>query len=161
MVLIEEIKNKDGEVLKTKEGEILKNYTLEVGDEFIPLYNKVHETQKPIVEKDSKKEKTIVEYKIVARIKDVKEVLQKGEEIFISLTPSQAQTIKNKLANGVEITQHKFSCYEYKNPLGSWIGVGFGKDFKPAKTFEEIEAEKSSGISTEEKVSETQETKEE
>ena len=131
----EKIKNDKGEILKTKEGvELVKN-TFEVGDEFIPMYNNISEKTKTIVTKKGD-QKNITTYKIVVKIKDSSEDMSEKENIWIDLTPAQAETIKKKLDADIEINQGIWTVYEYESSkYGKNIGIGMKRDDKKAINF--------------------------
>jgi len=145
---IVELKNKDGQVMTTKDGKVLTKNLFEVGDEFIPVLNKIYEQKNEVKvfnEKTQKEEdKVITNYSILAKVKDAMggfhkpEDESKGDGIFVELTPTQAKAIQKKLTDGVEINQHLFNAYAYKNDFGDQIGVGIKVDFKPAKSFEDF-----------------------
>ena len=131
----EKIKNDKGEILKTKEGvELVKN-TFEVGDEFIPMYNNISEKTKTIVTKKGD-QKNITTYKIVVKIKDSSEDMSEKENVWIDLTPAQAETIKKKLDADIEINQGIWIVYEYESSkYGKNIGIGMKRDDKKAINF--------------------------
>jgi len=132
----EQVINKDNEVLKTKEGVELQKHTFEVGDLFIPKHNNVIEKRKTAMVKG--KEKIITEFSTIAKVSNNGlEYINRDNvnEFFISLTPSQAKTLKSKIDAGIEINQNKFVCYEYVNDYGPQIGVGLKRNEKPAIGF--------------------------
>lgn len=140
MVFVKE-ESKDGKVLKTKEGEILKTYKFEEGDVFIPQNNSV-------VSKSHKanvkgKDKTIVTNKLVCKVKGFNlDKEGKEQEIFVTLTPSQFNTIQKKLDNGDKINQMLFNGYIYQDKEGNdWVGIGVKSERIPPKSFEELEKE--------------------
>lgn len=141
------LKNKQGEILTTKDGKELEELRLEVGDEFIPLYNSVLEktNEVEVEEKGKVQKKKITNFsiKVTARDKNKQVVTHNGEtEIFVTLTPAQAKSLKKKVEEGVELNQNIFVAYEYKSDdYGMQIGVGLKKANKPAKTFEDFERE--------------------
>ena len=97
MVLKEIIKNKAGEVLKTKEGVELVDYKLEKGDIFIPEHNSILSKSR-VVEVDEKGKlvkKTIVNYKLKVKVLGYPKVNEE-EDIYISLTPTQAKSLNKK-----------------------------------------------------------------
>ena len=146
---ITEIKNKEGEVLKTKENVVLQNFTFEAGDEFIPKFNKIIvKTNQANV---NGKLRTINSYKLLCFVKDkdgnkIKNNVDE-EEIFVSLTPAQYNTMNKKLIEKVEINQKLFNAYNYEledketKEKSTYIGVGFKSDFKKAKSFEDFDVE--------------------
>ncbi len=134
---------KDGKKLISKEGKELIEYRFEKGDIFIPLYNSVISNKKEVEIKGKKK--TIVNYSIKAKVKSIDGKLfidrDKNDEVYISLTPTQAKSLQSKLDNGLEINQVKFTAYEYDSkdyPDEKFIGLGMG-DNKKAKSFEDFE----------------------
>lgn len=136
----ENIKNKDGQVMTTKEGKELVKNTLEIGDEFIPKTNGILSTKREVEVKG--KVTTITDNKIVATVKDKDGNL--FEEVFISLTPSQARTIQKKLDSDIEINQSEWVVYEYESKEygAGQIGVGIKKERKePIKFAEQQEKE--------------------
>ena len=134
------IKNKEGEVLTTKEGNELVELRLEIGDEIIPLFNDVLEKSREV--EINGQTKTIVNSSLKCKARDVngQTIMHNGEEeVFVSLTPAQAKSMKKKATEGLELNQNVFTAYEYisKN-YGKQIGVGLKKSNKPAKTFEDF-----------------------
>ena len=110
------------------------------------MYNSVLEKVNKDVEvtKDGKTTKqNITNYSIKCRARDVNKqtVMHNGEEeIFVTLTPAQAQSLKKKVEEGVELNQNVFVAYTYESEdYGEQIGVGLKKANKPAKTFEDFE----------------------
>lgn len=136
MVSIKEITNKEGKTLKTKDGIVLKEYRLENQDIFIPVFNDILE------QKNEFEGKTIINHKIKAKVVDIKGKIKDGEEIYLSLTPTQAKTIQKKLDNNIEINQELFICYEYESEnYGLQLGVGIKGNTKPAKNFDDFKEE--------------------
>lgn len=138
-----ELTNKEtGEVLKTKEdGKTLVEHRLEPGDEFIPLFSSVKEEKHDAVVKGKKT--VITRYVIKARVRDKdKKVCEYdgSDEIFVTLTESQANTLKKKIDAGILLTQTLFCAYTYENEHGEQVGVGERKDRLPPKTFEEFDS---------------------
>lgn len=124
----EKVKNKEGEILTTEEGIELENHTFEVGDEFIPIHNNIMEKRRTVEVKG--KEKVITNYKVKAKVKGY------DDEYFISLTPTQAKSLKNKIDNGLELNQNIFICYEYVNDYGPQVGIGLKREEKEPIDFE-------------------------
>lgn len=142
------IKNKDGQVLTTKDGIELEELRLEAGDEFIPLFNSVLERVNKDVEvtKNGKTTKqNITNYSIKCKARDINKqpILHNGEEdIFVTLTPAQAKSLKKKVDEGVELNQNVFVAYTYDSEdYGEQIGVGLKKANKPPISFDEIDQE--------------------
>ena len=140
MVKFEDIKNKEGEVLKTKEGETLKRVTFEVGDVFIPSSNRLIVKEHPFVDQKTGEKKTarnsILRCKVQGYPKDGEE-----EELYVNLTPSQANTIQKKIESEVLINQELFNAYEYLDKDGNpRVGVGFKAKSIPAKSFSDFES---------------------
>lgn len=132
----ENIKNKKGEQLTTKEGENLVKNTFEPGDEFIPKSNTVYENIRDVTDKNGNNIR-IVNNKIICSVKTSKSVSQ---DIWVDLTPAQAQSIRKKVQEGIQINQHVWKAYEYDSEkYGKHVGIGIKKDFKPAITFEDAE----------------------
>jgi len=116
----EKIVNKKGDVLVSKDGKELIKHRLESGDEFIPQFNKIMERENEC------QDKTIINYSLKCVVRDAN-----GEyEVFVDLTPPQAESIKKKLVEGVEITQEIWTAYEYKSKFGKAIGVNIKRLFK-------------------------------
>ena len=116
---------KDGKAMTTKEGVELEELRFMIGDEFIPVFNKVLEKVRTI--KDTKgKEKQITNYSLKCKVKDKNgQDFRNGEEVFVSLTPAQATSLGKKVAEGVELNQHVFVAYAYKSEkYGDQIGLG-------------------------------------
>jgi len=86
---ITDIVNKEGDVLKTKENIVLQNFVFEVGDEFIPKFNKV--ISKTNQAKVNGKMRTINTHKLLCKAKDKDGNVIKNnsdeDEIFVTLTP--------------------------------------------------------------------------
>lgn len=131
---------KDGQVLTTKDGVELKEYTFEVGDTFVPQQNKIFErTNQANVRGE---QKLITKYKLPVIAKDLNgNKIEDGNEIWVTLTPTQAKSIQKKIDNDVLINQNMFTVYEYENNFGTQIGVGIKSKQIPPKTFEELENE--------------------
>jgi len=143
---VRKVKNKDGIVLTTREGIELEELRFESGDEFIPIFNKVLEKTNEGVEvvKNGKKSKqNITNYSIKCRARDrnKQKVIHKGnDEIFVTLTPTQAESLKKKSEDGIELNQNIFVAYKYKSKdYGEQIGLGPKKANKPAKTFDDFD----------------------
>lgn len=139
---IKELKDKKGKNLTTHEGVKLIELKLEIGDEFIPLYNTIFEKKRDVLD-DTGNKKVFRNYSIKARVKEQDGtllVINGSDEVFINLTPAQANSIKKKIDAGIEINQHKFIAYEYESEeYGKQIGVGIKNSNKPAKSFDEFE----------------------
>ena len=138
------IKDKEGSPMTTKDGKQLIEFRLQPGDEFIPLFNSVREKSTNYKDEEGK-DKTAVNYSIKARVRGPDKVPvhdeEGSDEIFVTLTPAQAQSLRAKAQDGVELNQHKFVAYEYEHPtFGKQIGVGLNNMKKP-KTFEELDEE--------------------
>ena len=140
----ERMKNKEGEELVSKDGKPLLVNKFEVGDEFVPTRVKVFE--------NNNEESGITNYSILAKVKKgemyyvldkekhevtlVSKEMTKDEdkfdnEIFVRLTPTQAESVREKIKDGIEITQEVWRVYEYESKqYGKQIGVGIKKDFK-------------------------------
>lgn len=142
------MKNKKNEVLTTEDGKPLVELRLEAGDEFIPLYNSVLEKTNDVEYTDDKgklvkKKITNFSLKVRARDSNKQAIVHNGEsEVFVRLTPAQAESLKKKISEGVELNQHVFVAYTYESKdYGEQIGVGLKKANKPALSFEEFDAE--------------------
>lgn len=141
------IKNKQGQVLTTEEGIELQELRLEIGDEIIPLYNNIMEKTNEVEfeEKGKKVKRKITNYSIkcLARDKNKQTIKQNGkEELFVTLTPAQAESLKKKIKDGIELNQHIFVVYKYDSKdFGEQIGIGLKKANKPAKSFQDFEKE--------------------
>jgi hypothetical protein len=135
---IKKVKNKQGEVLTTKEGEPLTENRFEPGDQFIPQYNTVLEKVRE-VEKDGKKKK-IPNYFINAKVKNKDgNILNNGENIFITLTQTQAERLKQLADEGTVLNQNLFVVYSYENQYGDQIGITLKKDNTPQADFTDFE----------------------
>jgi len=143
---IQLIKNEKGDVLKTKDNQELKNFTFEAGDEFIPKFNKIGTKIKKVNVKG--KVITINNYTLLCKVRNSnKETILNGDsdEIFVSLTPAQFNSINKKLIDGIEINQKVFSAYNYEiidedtKEKSVYVGIGFKSEFKKAKSFEDFE----------------------
>lgn len=141
------IQGKDGNIMD-RYGNPMFEFRLEPGDEFIPLYNNVLEKEHEAEVKGETK--TITRYLIQARARDKdKNQIQDQygkDEIFITLTPTQANSLKKKADEGIELNQNIFIAFNYESQRhGMQVGVGQKNlNKKKAKTFEELEAEASS-----------------
>jgi hypothetical protein len=134
MVLKKQIMTKEGKPYITEDKKELFEYTLEVGDEFIP------QSENIII-----KEFKFKNYSIPVLLKGDK------ENIFIKLTPGQAEALRKKRdgytdAKGVkhepiQLTQHIFICYAYKFEGKDCVGIGLKKDKTPPKTFDDFKDE--------------------
>ena len=99
----EEMVNKENEVMTTKDGAVMFKHTLEAGDKFVCLWNK------PVAEK--KGDAKFETYKMKANVL----VGEKVEEVFLTLTPTQYNSLLN-IVNDKEsddLNQYKFTAYEY------------------------------------------------
>lgn len=136
MVKKKKLENKAGETLTTKEkGEIMYDYKFEVGDVFIPCNNSlIKKVNKDVLVKGVKK--TITSYKLKCKVLG----FQDEEEIFVSLTPSQADTLLKKInEDKININQHLFSAYEYTaGDETKQVGIGFKTKKTPMKSFDEF-----------------------
>ena len=133
------IQEKEGKVLTTKDGQELIKYTFEEGDVFIPENNSIISKSHKAVVNDIPK--TIVVNKLVCKVKGYNlDENNEEQEIFVNLTPSQANSLQKKISDGMFINQHLFNCYLYPDKDGNeWIGVGIKSEKKPAKSFEDFE----------------------
>ena len=135
----EQIKNKQEEILKTKEGKTLMKHTLEPGDEFIPEHNNIIERKNKTIIND--KEQIITNYSIKCSVK-TKDNTQ-HDDIYISLTPAQAKSLKKKIEAGIELNQNLFITYKYEHEeYGTCVGVGMKSERKPPKQFSDFEQTK-------------------
>lgn len=144
MVQINELKNKEsGEVLKTKEGKVLKEYKLEEGDEFIPRINS-------LLEKKSKDKegKTIINYSLPVKVRNEKGELfqnEEGEEeIFVTLTPTQAKNFRNTTEKkGIFPNQNLWTTYSYYSEKyqSNFLGITLKSENTKALDFEDLEKE--------------------
>ena len=128
-----DIKGKDGKILKTKEDVVLKDNVLEIGDSFIMVNNTIR----------SRKTTEFYNYSITAKVKDKNGLVLKVndlEEIFLKITPMQAQSLINKQKEGIELNQHLFIVYEYiSQEHGKQIGFGVKRTFNKSKDFKDFE----------------------
>lgn len=154
---VRKVKNKAGVILTTKEGVELEELRFEAGDEFVPLFTKVLErtNDAEVEEKGKIVKKKITNYSIKCRARDRNKQIIKhkdSEDIFVTLTPAQAKSLKKKAEEGIEINQHLFVAYNYESKeFGDQIGLGLKKANKPAKTFEELDKEMAEEIETTDK----------
>ena len=139
------IKDKQGKVLKTKEGVELQKFEFEVGDSFIPSFNRPIVNKVEGVNSKTGKTETYEKFKLKCKVRNSEGVLitdkSGSSEIFVDLTPSQYNTIIGKLEKDdiFEPNQHLWSCYEYKNSKGSWVGIGIKGSHKKPKDFGDFE----------------------
>lgn len=114
MVSKKTIVNKEtGEVYKTKEGVELKEFKFEKGDVFIIQKNQIFTSNKGGYETA----------KVVVKVKG-----QEAEDnIFVSLTPSQRQTLEKKKRDGEDLTQYIMCAYEYTSNFDNKKYIGIGK----------------------------------
>ena len=144
---VRKVKNKKGEILTTKEGVELEEHRFEAGDEFVPLFTKVLEKTNEIEMEEKGKiiKKKITNYSLKCRARDrnKQQIKHKdSEDIFVTLTPSQAKSLKKKIEEGLELNQHLFVAYKYESKdYGEQIGLGLKRANKPAKTFEQLDKE--------------------
>lgn len=145
-----DIKDKMGKVLKTKDDVTLQDFFFEVGDFFIPKYNKlITRTNKAKV---NGKIRTINSHKVLCSVKDKDGEMIKtntgSTEIFVSITPAQFNTLNKKLIENIDINQRMFTAYNYDiedketKEISTYIGVGFKSDFKKAKSFDDFDTDK-------------------
>lgn len=134
MVKKTKIVNKLGEVLKTKEkGEVLYDYRFEAGDIFIPCNNSVFSKTHEAVVKGEKKK--ITDYKLKCKVLGY----QNEEDIFVTLTPTQAISLENKKKEEIILNQQLFQAYEYTaKDENKYIGVGIKAKKMPMKSFDEF-----------------------
>jgi len=138
------INEKTKEVYTSKEGVELVENIFEVGDIFIPKNNSIISKKKEITTKEGKK-KTIVEYTLIASVKDSKGNIIKindSEDIFVKLTPTQAKSLQKKLNEDVLINQKVFEVRTYESAeYGEQIGVFLkGKKVEPI-TWDDVKDE--------------------
>ena len=131
----EKILNKDGVAYTTQEGLELIKHVLELGDEFLPVVNKVFSKDNEF--KDGGKTKIVTNYSVLASVKNY----NNEEPVYISLTPSQASTITKKIDEGQDITQKIFNSFGYTNKYGDQIGVGYKPELRINKKISEYEYE--------------------
>jgi hypothetical protein len=142
---VRKVKNKKGEILTTKQGVELEELRFEAGDEFVPQFTKVLEktNEVEIEEKGQLVKKKITNYSLKCRARDRNKQQIKNkdsEDIFVTLTPSQAKSLKKKIEEGLELNQHLFVAYKYESKdYGEQIGLGLKKANKPAKTFDQLD----------------------
>jgi len=141
---VRKVKNKTGEILTTKEGTELEELRFEPGDEFIPEFNSVMEkTNEHTNDKGELKKITNYTLKCKARDKNAQPIFHReSEELFVTLTPAQAKSLKKKIEEGIELNQNMFVVYNYESKeYGTQIGVGLKKSHKPPKSFDSFKAE--------------------
>jgi len=143
---VRKLKNSKGEILTTKEGIELEELRFEPGDEFIPVFNKVLEKTNEGVEvvKNGKKTKqNITNYSLKCRVRDRNKqqvTHNNSEEVFVTLTPTQAKSLMKKVEEGIELNQNLFVAYKYESKdYGSQVGLGLKKANKAAKTFNDFD----------------------
>lgn len=127
---------KDGKVMTTKDGQELLEYRFSIGDEFVPQFNKVLVKTRTVQIKG--KDKQITNYSLKCKVRDKNgQDVNKGLDIFVTLTPAQAKSLQKKEAEGIELNQHVFCAYSYKSEnYGDQVGVGFKQRNKPPVTFD-------------------------
>lgn len=129
--------SKDGKVMQTKDGKDLEELRFTPGDEFIPLYDKILEKTRTATVKG--KEKKITNYTLKCKVRDEnKQIIRYREtdELFVTLTPAQAESLKKKTAEGIELNQNVFVAYSYESKeFGTQIGLGLKKSHKAAIDF--------------------------
>jgi hypothetical protein len=146
----ENITTKEGVQLLTKDEKTMQNHFLEAEDVFIPQYNSYSEKSHEATIKG--KVKVIVERKIKCKVNGAtrdKNGLITGfapgvdangsDDIFITLTPTQAKAFDKVKAKGAEPNQTIWKAYSYTNDFGEQVGIGPKVDFKPAIKFEDEE----------------------
>jgi len=130
--------SKDGKVMQTKDGKDLEELRFTPGDEFIPLYDKVLEKVRTATVKG--KEQKITNYTLKCKVRDDNKQVIKyrdTDELFVTLTPAQAESLKKKVAEGIELNQNVFVVYTYDSKeFGKQIGLGLKKSHKPAIDWE-------------------------
>ena len=140
---VRKVKNKQGEILTTKEGVELEKLYFEAGDEFVPMFNRVLEKTRDV--EVNGKAKKITNYSLKCKARDRnKQIIKHNDtdELFVELTPAQAESLKKKTEEGIELNQNLFVAYKYESKdYGEQIGLGLKKANKPAKTFEELDKE--------------------
>lgn len=137
------MKDKTGVEMLDKEGVVMTKNHLELGDEFVPIRNKVFERTN---EAEVKGKKTsITNYSILANVRnaETKQPVTVGDkhDLFIELTNGQAKSLLNRKEEGIDITQHLWNTYNYENKYGTQLGVGIKGRFNKPKTFEELDQE--------------------
>lgn len=141
MVETKLLKNKEGKPMETKEGKPLTELRFEAGDEFIPSFSKILERTREVEVRGRKQNITNYSLKCTIRNKGRLFKLDGEEEVFVTLTPAQADRFKKRVAEGTEPTQKIWTAYEYESKnYGTQIGIDLKKDFKKPKTFEELES---------------------
>ena len=161
---VRKVKNKQGEILTTREGVELEKLYFEPGDEFVPLFNRVLEKSREVEveEKGKMQKRTITNYSLKCKVRDrnKENIKHNGtDEIFVELTPAQAESLKKKTEEGIELNQNLFVAYNYKSKnFGEQIGLGLKKANKPAKTFEELDRELANTTNEKQTSSETSTT---
>ncbi|NCC71421.1 hypothetical protein EOM09_07630 [bacterium] len=118
------IKNKNGETLVSKDGKELIKNSLEVGDEFVPLFNTV-------IVKDNN---GIKNYSLKCRVKDINS--KDVKEVFIDLKEGQYKAIVKQIEKDIDLTQNFWNAYEYENEFGKQVGIGIKKDRKEPLNFD-------------------------
>lgn len=139
---VRKIKNKKtNEVMTTQDGKELTELRFEEGDTFIPSFNSVLEKTREIEHEG--RQKKIVNYtlKCVAKDKNGQKIKHNGtEDLFVTLTPSQAKSLKKKTEEGIELNQNIFVAYTYESEnYGEQIGLGLKKSNKAPINFEDEE----------------------
>ena len=144
---VRKVKNKQGEILTTKEGVELEKLYFEAGDEFVPMFNRVLEKTREVEveEKGKIQKKKITNYSLKCKARDRNKqniMHNNSDELFVELTPAQAESLKKKTEEGIELNQNLFVAYKYESKnYGEQIGLGLKKANKPAKTFEQLDKE--------------------
>ena len=136
MVTKKILKDKENNVLKTKDGQEMYDFKFEIGDKFIPIVNNLF--SKPVQIIDNGEIKIIHNHKVKVKIKDYPKANEE-EEIFVSLTPTQANFFIDKIDSGIAINQYLYEAYSYKDNKGSdWVGIDFETNVKPPKKFSDF-----------------------
>lgn len=145
MVKTETIINKETDKpYVSNEGKELVEHKLVVGDEFVPKFASPKKD-------DSGK---YPNYTIVAKVRNSEtkkvEMYDGSEELYVTLTPAQYNTLINDVNNGVSINQELYRTYEYHSEEYDKDCIGIScRSFEPAKSFEEIDSESESEEKTE------------
>lgn len=123
-----------GEVLTTKkDNEVLYDYKFEEGDLFIPCNNSViSKTHEALVKGEKKK---ITSYKLKCKVLGY----QNEEEIFVSLTPTQAESLTKKIKEDIVLNQNLFNVYSYiAKDENKYLGIGIKAKKMPMKSFDDF-----------------------
>lgn len=138
------INPESGQPYLTESGVELVENRFEVGDTFIPKFNSILKRKKIVVKKSTGKEVEVVEYSMIATVKNKDDVvytnMDGGKDMYMILTPAQGQSIEKKLNDGMLINQELFEVRTYiSEKYGEQVGLFLKGKSIPPKTFADFE----------------------